>query len=241
MEKILIDFPFLFGLTASVLHVLSGPDHLAAVGPIALDNKLKSWLVGLSWGLGHITGMLIIGVLFIFFKDYIPVESISAQSEKIVGFMLLAIGLWAFYRLWSSHRKEAHSHHHAHVNHEGKTLFHKHEHSHSDSKLHVHTHAKSKNQTYLAVMGIGIIHGLAGVSHFLGILPTLAFKTKFQSAMYLTGFSLGTIIAMVVFSVVLGLIAKLAAENKKKTISQWVNGIAGMAAVFVGLFWLFHN
>ena len=241
MEKFFIGFPFLFGLAASIFHVLSGPDHLAAVGPIALDNKLKSWLVGLSWGLGHITGMLIIGALFIFFKDYIPVEQISAHSEKIVGIMLLAIGVWAFYRLWSSHHKLLHSHQHMHIDENGNAVIHQHEHSHEKSKRHIHYHKKIKKQTYIAVTGIGIIHGLAGVSHFLGILPTLAFKTKFQSIMYLTGFSLGTIIAMVVFSVILGLIAKFAAENKKAVISNWINVIAGTAAIFVGIFWLFHN
>ena len=241
MGQALISYPFLFGLIASILHVLSGPDHLAAVGPIALDNELKSWLVGFSWGLGHITGMLIIGVLFIFFKDYIPVELISSHSEKIVGIMLIIIGAWSFYRIWKINKVSNHSHHHLHIDDNGDTYIHKHTHGHESSKLHQHTHPNSKKQTYYTVFGIGVIHGLAGVSHFLGILPTLAFETKFQSALYLTGFSAGTIIAMVTFSVILGTIANLAAESKKKSITNWINAVAGTAAVFVGLFWLFTN
>ncbi len=241
MEKIFIDFPFFFGLFAAILHVLSGPDHLAAVGPIALDNKLRSWLVGFSWALGHITGMLMIGVLFIFFKDYIPVEMISSHSEKLVGIMLLAIGIWAFYRLWKTNHNEKHEplqHYNAE---KGRVNFNNPEYNPNLSTVHTRTNKQKKKQTYLAVVGIGIIHGLAGISHFLGILPTLAFETKFQSAMYLIGFSLGTIIAMVSFSAALGLITKFATERNKKTISQWINGIAGFAAVFVGIFWLFNN
>ena len=241
MEQSLISYPFLFGLVAAILHVFSGPDHLAAVGPIALDNKLKSWVVGFSWGMGHVAGMLTIGVLFIFFKDYIPVELISKNSEKIVGVMLIMIGAWAFYRIWKTNHKNSHSHHHLHQSADGKTYIHKHEHNHESSKFHQHTHSEAKTQTYFTVFGIGVIHGLAGVSHFLGILPTLAFGTKFESAMYLTGFSAGTILAMVLFSVSMGLIANLAVESKKKSISNWINGVAGFAAVFVGFFWLLYN
>jgi len=241
MEQTFIHYPFLFGLFAAILHVLSGPDHLAAVGPIALSSKLKSWLVGFSWGMGHIIGMLIIGVLFIYFKEYIPVELISAHSEQLVGFMLILIGGWAFYRLWRMSREKHHEHQHIHVDDEGNAYIHKHDHSHRDDKMHVHVHKEKQNQTYWAALGIGILHGLAGVSHFLGVLPTLAFDTWMQSALYLFGFSAGTIIAMVSFSMILGYISEYAEEQKKRTITQWINGIAGFAAVAVGVFWIVQN
>ena len=80
---------FLTGLAASSLHVISGPDHLAAVTPLAIENRKKSWLVGFSWGLGHTLGVFIIGILFILFKDFIPVEALSTYSEQIVGILLI--------------------------------------------------------------------------------------------------------------------------------------------------------
>jgi len=241
MEETFINYPFLFGLFAAILHVLAGPDHLAAVGPIALSSKLKSWLVGFFWAIGHILGMLIIGVLFIYFKEYIPVELISRNSESLVGVMLILIGLWAFYRLWKMNRDTHHKHEHIHINDEGNTYIHKHNHSHEDSVEHAHTHKEKQNQTYWAALAIGTLHGLAGVSHFLGILPTLAFETSFQSGLYLIGFSVGTIIAMVAFSVILGSISSFVEENNKVKISKWINGLAGLAALFVGVFWLFQN
>jgi len=241
MEASMINYPFFFGLAAAVLHVLSGPDHLAAVGPIALNSKNKSWMIGLLWGFGHIVGMAIIGILFIRFKDLIPVEKISSHSEQLVGIMLLAIGIWALWKLGKESFGSTHSHLHKHTDEKGTTILHQHPHTHQHTQPHRHQNLEKEKRSYPAVFGIGVIHGLAGVSHFLGILPTLAFETKWQSAQYLIGFSLGTIIAMVSFSLLLGLINKLTAEKKKFFISQLINGAAGLTAIFVGIFWLLHS
>jgi len=234
-------FPFLFGLFAAILHVLSGPDHLAAIGPLAINSKLRSWLIGFAWAIGHITGMMIIGLLFFFFKDLIPVEFISQQSEKLVGFMLILIGLWALYRLWKLNNETNHEHQHLHIDESGNSFFHKHQHSHKVSHEHQHPHTKKSNQTYRAALGIGTIHGLAGVSHLLGVLPTLAYSTTAGSIFYLTGFSMGTIIAMVLFSVTMGFIGRVTVEHKKIVIFKLINGITGLSAIFVGLFWILQN
>ena len=79
-----LSFPIFAGIIAAVLHVISGPDHLAAVIPFAIERKKKAWKVGLFWGIGHLTGMLFIGALFLAFKEMIPVEKISKHSEKLV-------------------------------------------------------------------------------------------------------------------------------------------------------------
>ncbi|MAY53071.1 MAG: nickel transporter, partial [Flavobacteriaceae bacterium] len=55
-------------ILASILHVISGPDHLAAVTPLAISSQRKGWKIGLFWGFGHLIGMLLIGVLFLLFK-----------------------------------------------------------------------------------------------------------------------------------------------------------------------------
>ena len=90
---------FYVGSITSLLHVVSGPDHLAAVTPLLVKNKKRAWQVGLFWGMGHLTGIAIIGGLFLLFKESIPVESISFFSEKLVGWLLIGIGLWGYYRL----------------------------------------------------------------------------------------------------------------------------------------------
>lgn len=92
-------FTFFLGIIASATHVMTGPDHLAAVTPLAIENKKKSWIIGISWGIGHTTGLLLIGGLFYIFREVFPVKLVSEYSEIIVGIILVIIGLWAIYKL----------------------------------------------------------------------------------------------------------------------------------------------
>jgi sulfite exporter TauE/SafE len=59
----------------------------------------------------------------------------------------------------------------------------------------------------LAALWIGTLHGLAGSSHLLGILPALALPSAAASLAYVIAFGLGSIAAMVAFSSALGLAA----------------------------------
>jgi sulfite exporter TauE/SafE len=223
LERLLINYTFIFGVFAAFLHVLSGPDHLAAIGPIALNDHKRSWIIGLFWAIGHTSGMLIIGILFIYFKEYIPVELISKHSEQLVGIMLIIIGIWAFYRLFKLSYFQYHT---------------SHRHTHKRSEKGDHA---VKRSPYIPALSIGILHGLAGVSHFLGVLPTLAFESAWQSAIYLSGFALGTIIAMVIFSFIMGYIGSTAKESKRTDISKWINGLAGSISIYVGIIWIVHT
>ena len=250
MESFLSNVPLLFGLIAAILHVLAGPDHLAAVGPIAIKSQVRSWLIGLSWGIGHIIGMLLIGILFYFFRELIPVEKISNHSEQIVGFLLIIIGIWAFWRFRSE--KLSHKHIHVHQNEKGKYFVHNHEHKHNyrhnykhDYKNNEQIEHKHKNtlekQNILISLGIGIIHGLAGVSHIISLLPTLAFSNSTDSIMYLSGFATGTIVAMVLFATLLGIIGKYSSEQRKQLSYSVINLTAGFAAISVGIFWIWQS
>jgi ABC-type nickel/cobalt efflux system permease component RcnA len=240
MEELFKNMPFLFGLLAALIHVLSGPDHLAAVGPLAFNTKIRSWLIGMSWGFGHIFGMLLIGILFFFFKDLIPVEFISTNSDRIVGIMLIVIGIWAFYRLYRQKTKEKHEHYHIHSTPEGDTVIHSHPHKHN-KPLEPHSHKQIEKQTVKTALGIGTIHGLAGVSHIIALLPTLAFASKTGSIFYLLGFAAGTITAMVSFSFVMGLIAHYTGKKQKPYAFTIFSGITASCAIIVGFYWIWLN
>jgi hypothetical protein len=86
------------GLVAGLAHVVAGPDHLAAVAPLAADRQRSQWRAGLQWGLGHTAGVVVIGLLLISFRELFPVDGISAISERIVGVALLIVAAWAFTR-----------------------------------------------------------------------------------------------------------------------------------------------
>ncbi len=218
--------PLFAGILASMLHVISGPDHLAAVAPITLETKKTPWKIGTFWGLGHVVGMLVIGVIFLIFKDYIPVDAISKHSEELVGIVLIGIGFWAFYRIF----KPSKQHNHSHIYNNGETLVHVHE--------HTHDNPKKIKQNFLSAFGVGVLHGLAGVSHFLLLLPVLGFKNDASGIQYLIGFALGTVFAMTAFALVIGQIARFSKNGPNKLFFKAIRFAGGLFAFVIGTYWL---
>jgi len=217
-------------ILASILHVISGPDHLAAVTPLAISSQRKGWKIGLVWGFGHLLGMLLIGVLFLLFKEVIPIEAISSYSEQLVAIVLIAVGLWAFYRIFNEKKKHTNPH------------------MHSDGSMHIHTyentsyehsHKKKMKQNVLSSLSIGFIHGLAGVAHFILLLPVLAFETKLEAVQYIVGFAIGTVVAMTTYAFILGNIAKLSKNANDPLFFKGIRFAGGLFAVVIGFYWLY--
>jgi sulfite exporter TauE/SafE len=221
-------FAFITGLLAGAVHVWSGPDHLTAIAPLAVSSDKKSWLTGFRWGIGHSLGVALVGGLSLILREIIPLEEISGWSEKLVGVMLILIGIWGFRKAFQN---RIHVHKHTH---DGENHTHIHVHTkpklHEKPEAHIHTHA---------AIGIGILHGFAGSSHFVGILPALAFSTSFQSVIYIISFGIGTIISMVLFSSGLGFISKIFAFNSEKAY-KWILSVCSSAAFLVGVCWLLY-
>lgn len=225
----MLSLPIITGIIASILHVLSGPDHLAAVTPIAIESKRKVWRIGFFWGTGHLIGMLIIGLLFFLFKELIPVEAISGYSEQLVAIVLIGIGIWSLYKLF--YKEKIHSRPHIHS--DGEVYVHKHSHTHSNGG---HT-TKAKSNEKTSSFSIGILHGLAGIAHFILLLPALGFETRLESLQYIAGFALGTVLAMTVYTFILGLVTKTSTHNKSFLNVIRVTG--GCFALFVGMYWMY--
>ena len=214
------------GLIAGAVHVVTGPDHLTAVAPLAVRRPLRAWLPGVRWGLGHSAGVGLVGLLSLWLRGLIPVDLLSTWGERFVGVMLFGIGLWALRRALK-HNVHAHEHKHG-----GERHVHFHVHprreDHRGERAHLHVHA---------AFGIGTLHGLAGSSHFLGVLPALAFPTRSEAVAYLIAFGLGTICAMAAFSWGMGWLAARFA-NRGLNIYRGLMGACAVAAMAVGCFWL---
>jgi ABC-type nickel/cobalt efflux system permease component RcnA len=235
---------FLTGFIASMAHVVTGPDHLAAVTPLAIDSRKKSWIIGFSWGLGHTIGMLLIGGLFILFKEYLPVEAISKHSETVIGFLLIGIGSWAILRIYIRHRHRNRPHPHFH----NKPVFYAHTHKHTHETAPVlpqnHGHEHQSNgtvkQNAFTALSIGIVHGFAGFSHLVALLPSLALPTITASVVYIVAFASGTILTMIIFASLLGLVAFQSVVKDKQVFLKWFTLCGALLAIAIGILWIIH-
>ena len=206
-------FAFFAGLAAGLLHVFSGPDHLAAVAPLALSEKsagtagrfrVEGLASGLQWGVGHTAGVLLIATLLLVLREKLPLDAISAYSERIVGMSLIAIGCWG---LWGARVRRR----------EG-------------ARVQGHSHSG-------ASFAIGTIHGLAGSSHLFGVLPALAFGARADSILYLCGFGIGAIAGMAAFAAGMGLLSGRSGSNHHRGYRGLLYA-SSAAALVIGGFWL---
>jgi len=226
--ELLMSFPFISGSVMAIAHVLSGPDHLAAVTPFAVHKKTEGWRVGLFWGIGHVLGMLAIGLLFLFFKDLIPVDRISNYSELIVGFTLIGIACWTFYRLFVHKQKS--------------------EHKNQENVIADMIPLNDTQQTGIigkkqrsASFFIGLLHGFAGIAHFLLLLPALGFTTIGGTVSYLIGFAVGTIVAMLSFTYLISYGVNKYAKNHSAKFYRKIGTVSGLFALTVGVYWVVLN
>jgi hypothetical protein len=209
------------GAFAGFVHVLTGPDHLAAVGPLALAARRRGWLTGWTWGLGHASGVVVVAVLAIVLREQFPSGPVlAAWSERLVGAALIALGLWALRR---SARIEARPHEH-------------------DTVSHQHLHV-SAGPGWLRRLGhahasfyLGILHGVAGSSHFLGVLPALALPDTAEALAYIGAFGVGTVAAMTGFAALIAATGHRA--RRSSTAFRVVMQSASVLAMTIGAWWL---
>ncbi len=210
------------GLAVGLIHVFSGPDHLSAIAPMACVERNRVWTIGLRWGLGHSLGVVIIGFIAGIMAHVMAVELFSRSCEWLVGIMLLAIGAWGLWRLSRMPSARAMT-----------------THTHADGQTHTHVAIPINSTTArhrLAPYAIGVLHGCAGGSHFVGILLALAFPTFAGVMTYLAGFVVGSILAMCAFAAGIGWLASV--RGVSSGFHRGVLAWSSCATIAVGCWWL---
>ena len=196
------------GLAAGSAHVLSGPDHLAAVLPLAVARPGGALRAGAAWGLGHGLGVGALGLGGQLLRGRLPVDvdAASAAAELLVGALLLVVGAWALAR---SRGLVAHDHG------EGP-------------HLHLAQAHPGPEGHLRSAFGFGLLHGAAGTGHLLGVLPSLALGPA-AAAAYLGAYLLAAIGAMAAFSALAGRLGPRLRHALP---------LSGLLSIAVGLGWL---
>ena len=209
----------LTGILAGLIHVLSGADHLIAMAPSAINSPKIALKNSFSWGLGHSSGVVLLTVLAIFIKDITPLNNFSNIAELLVGISLLFVGVYA---IKNSFQLSIHTHTHKHEN----GIAHRHYHFHIKEQ-------KNNNKHSHALTGIGLLHGIAGGSHFLAILPALALSLT-NACAYLISYLIGSLISMNLFTCLISFTTLNISQKFMKRLIAFAGGLS----FSMGLFWI---
>lgn len=180
----------------------SDPDHLAAVTTLIASEEdrekfRKAGLMGLFWGMGHGTTLVLVGLPLVLLGRYLP-EIVSQIAEVVIGCVIVFLAVRLLLR-WK--RGVFHAHTHAH---DGGEV-HRHVHSHAGEAGASHAHAHDlPRRTPLSSYGVGLVHGIGG-SGGLTLLLLSTISDKVQATGALVVFAAGTAISMALLSTVFGL------------------------------------
>ena len=215
------------GILAGMAHVISGPDHLVGVAPLAIGRRerLRPALVGATWGLGHGLGVAILGVLGQTLLSSADVDVASGWAERLVGAVLIVLGLVTVRR---ARTLVVHEHRHAH---DGEDHVHLHMHA-GEKASHGDDHTPGHGHGHTA-FGVGLVHGLAGAGHFWAALPSLAMQPA-DAAVYIAGYIGASLGLMTAFGALLGWFSRTIGV-------AWVPRFlttVGVLTVVVGAWWL---
>ena len=207
----------------------SDPDHLAAVTALIASeegrNRIrKATLMGLSWGLGHATTLVLVGLPLVLVGRYLP-EKIQQAAEVAIGAIIVMLAVRLLLR-WRRGLFHVHPHTHG-----GET--HRHLHSHAGGAAHEHSHATSNMRTPLSAYGVGLVHGIGG-SGGLTLLLLSTIRDPAQATGALLIFAAGTAISMALLSTALG--SALATGPVARNFDR-VAPILGMLAAAFGVWY----
>jgi len=89
----------LYGAGSGVLHAVTGPDHVLSLGPVALRHPRESFRIGLSWGVGHAIGTLVLALPLLVLSNLVHLPTLATWGQRGAGAALLMAAGWS---VWTS-------------------------------------------------------------------------------------------------------------------------------------------
>lgn len=100
----------LAGLAAGATHALSGPDHVAAVLPLAAETPTRATRLGLTWALGHGLGTVLLASAVLLLRAQLDLHGLGGTMEALIGLVLVATGVFGLARAFRP-TSTKHEHH----------------------------------------------------------------------------------------------------------------------------------
>ena len=69
------------GLIAGLIHVLTGPDHLTAIAPLAVRRPDRAWVPGVRWAAGATALAGAVGAVVVFGLAVLLARSLVREDE----------------------------------------------------------------------------------------------------------------------------------------------------------------
>jgi hypothetical protein len=99
----LVGVGFLFGM----LHVVTGPDHLSAIATLSAGvNKREAFVLGVRWGLGHSSGLLLVASVFLALgSSVVDLDKIGHIGDLVIAGVLILLGTYGVHLAVKKYRK----------------------------------------------------------------------------------------------------------------------------------------
>lgn len=225
-------------VTAAVLgfiHALE-VDHMLAVTAFVSRRPglATAARFGFRWGLGHSLAVLAAGGVLLA-TGLRWSDRYDRIGEGLVGLMLVGIGIWALRstRNLHVHPPEEHGDHaHLHMHGDGDGT-HLHHHAHDPRTAPAHRPHRH------GITLVGLMHGLAGTSAVVALVPVTMVDRVAVGAGYLVAFGVGVTAAMTVFALVTAQAMRQAA-GRSVALGRRISMGVGAAGVVIGLWWIWN-
>ena len=207
------------GTALGVVHAFEA-DHLAAVSVFVSRRPGRREAVGygVRWAVGHGAAVVAAGaVLGLVGGTWLA--STSAFMERLVGVAMVALGAWT---ILGAARASVQRHRH------------------DRGREHAHVVIGAGHHEHGLVSGIGVLHGLAGATPVLALIPISGVDSRGGILLYLICFAVGTTLAMGLYAVFAGWLLR-AGGRRGDALVRVGMGVAGAASLAVGILWLTHG